>query len=440
MGFYFYFTTMAWLPSILRFQRRSSIRLQDYQRIPRDDHRHTTEPSPSRLKAPIRLSKRKLYGIYSVIGILFVALGAALGVLAFQSDSPKPPPPNPAPNRFLDGNLKACNQRPQWSNRSEIPNIVHYVWVIQNKTGDPDFNLRFREYLSIYSASTYWNPETIYIHTNADGPTIERAISGESGSKWDPLIFNMPNVVVNSVEAPTHAGNGKKIESIEHVSDFIRVQVVNEFGGVYIDWDVIALRDIAPLRNSGFKGIGGRESADQLNSGTFMSKAGGKMIQLWVDGMHESFTGDWTRHSNVALTQIATRLTAEPMEMLILEQDAFAPLSSWYYEDAVVLYQPQESVKSNLKGLTQGDDLPAHEEDYGHYNGWKGLEEKEKNSWPRDFSNTYLLHAFKPWDDIEHFDGITPKYVLERRSNYARATYPLVRDMYTKGIVKIDED
>lgn len=305
-----------------------------------------------------------------------------------------------------------------------IPNQAHFVYILENP--DADFAFQFSHFLSIYAAWHYWRPHTLYLHTNArDGP-ISRARDGLSG-KWNKLIFRMPGLAVNDVPVPSHADNGAEIQNMEHKSDFVRVKAVRDFGGVYIDFDVHPLRDIKVLRQSGFNAIGGRQLGGEVNSGTFLSTKGGKMIRQWTVEMHQVYNGGWTTHSNEVITRVGERLVAEPREMLIMEREAFAP-GSWNADDCSKLFEAHNDSSSNLDNINQGDPLPSNDSD--------------DPPWAWDWSKTYLLHAFKPdrWGyDIKGFDSITPRYVLERRSNFARAVYPIAKLMYEKGLIAIND-
>jgi hypothetical protein len=119
-----------------------------------------------------------------------------------------------------------------------IPNIVHYVWLLNSTRDNKRFE--FRHFLSLYAASTYWNPDEIIIHTDMAEETF--ASDGEADDKswinWNRLMLERPNVRVHHVDAPAVApGTNKTLELIEHKSDFIRTQMVLETGGIYLDWD-----------------------------------------------------------------------------------------------------------------------------------------------------------------------------------------------------------
>lgn len=69
--------------------------------------------------------------------------------------------------------------------------------------------------------------------------------------------------------------------------------------------------------------------------------------------------------------------------------------------------------------------------------GRKG--KKEKGG--LDFSSSYVLHAFD--NGMEGFLGegreIDVRYVLERRSNYARAVFPAVWRAVEEGVIPREE-
>lgn len=323
--------------------------------------------------------------------------------------------------------------------RETIPNQVHFVYVLADV--DADFGFQFSHVLSMYAAWYYWRPRRIFLHTNvlANATSIQRAKDGDDG-KWSRIIFTRFDVVVNTVEAPTHAANGVKIHGLEHRSDFVRVKAVHDIGGVYLDWDVHALRDVRPLRETGFRAVAGRQLGGQINSGVFMAAAGSRLTAGWVDGMHAAYTGGWTTHSNEVVTRLGDRLAGVPGEMLIMDREAFSP-GSWEDADTDALFgvHADEPPTDLPTGLAGGQDaVPAFEE--GFTDRWE--RPGDFPPWARDWSSSYMLHAFGPgrWKhEVEGFTHITPRYVLERRSNFARAVYTVARQMYLEGLLAVDD-
>ncbi|KAK2015836.1 hypothetical protein LZ32DRAFT_602126 [Colletotrichum eremochloae] len=306
-----------------------------------------------------------------------------------------------------------------------IPNQVHYVWA-QNDTSK-DLLFKFEQYLSVYSAWYYWKPDTIYLHTNARESTIARAREGVV-SKWAMRMLTIPVMKVNRVEMPTATRHGTVFTFPEHISDFARVRAVHDYGGVYIDFDIQPLRDVAVLRRSGFNAIGGRQNDNNLNSGSFMAKKGSKMITKWMNMMHDVYDGKWTTHSNDALTAVARSLVPDAGEMLIMDREAFAPIG-WLFPDARELFGLHNDTGSPLEQHVPGQPLPSYDN-------------SQRPAWARDFSTSYLIHSFTPDWSLNPVPGvteITPAYVLHRQSNFACATYPVVRDMYHKGLVTLED-
>ncbi|CAI4217869.1 unnamed protein product [Parascedosporium putredinis] len=81
-------------------------------------------------------------------------------------------------NRRYGKVMAAWVASPGASDRGQIPNLVHFVYVLEKPTQDLRF--RFQEYLSLYAAMHYWGPDKIYLHTNAHPDALARAASGAS--------------------------------------------------------------------------------------------------------------------------------------------------------------------------------------------------------------------------------------------------------------------
>ncbi|KAJ6790103.1 hypothetical protein PWT90_02107 [Aphanocladium album] len=316
-----------------------------------------------------------------------------------------------------------------------IPNTVHYVYILANTSGD--FNFAFSEVMSIYAASHHLKPDAIYLHTNAPPEALERARSGAAG-KYTQLLFAVPNLEIAHVTVPTHTRTGKAILAMEHKSDFVRVAAMRDYGGVYLDFDVHPLRDLRPLRESGFAAVTGRQQGDngEVNSGAFLTRPHARMIELWADGMHEAFDGQWSTHSNGALTIISEQLVAEDREVLIMERHAFAP-GSWLQQDTIRLLEVHDEETSSLDMMDPDGHLPQYEPER-----MMRFARPKKPDWADDWARTYMLHAFNHNQrdvKVHGFDRITPRYILERKSNMARAVYPIARELYEQGHINVDD-
>ncbi|KAJ2981605.1 hypothetical protein NQ176_g1921 [Zarea fungicola] len=323
-------------------------------------------------------------------------------------------------------------KEPSISKGASIPNLANFVYILEDPTSEIVFH--FADFLSIYSALYHWHPDAIYLHTNAADEMINRARRGGSG-KWSRMIFTLPEIKIIPVVVPTHAGNGHPITLMEHKSDFIRVEAIRRYGGVYIDFDVYALRDMQVLRQSGFQAVAGRQHEGELNSGTFLSTSGSKMIEAWSEEMNIVYDGAWTTHSNHVLTQVSERLVPEAGEILIMERQAFAP-GSWNADDCIRLFEVHEEASLNLTESLGEISLPSHQSTSDQSTVTSLHNSPTHFPWATDWSRTYLLHAFKPGRSGAQpngFEEITPRYVLQQGSNFARAVYPVAEALYRRG-------
>ncbi|PHH74534.1 hypothetical protein CDD82_4892 [Ophiocordyceps australis] len=73
-----------------------------------------------------------------------------------------------------------------------------------------------------------------------------------------------------------------------------------------------------------------------------------------------------------------------------------------------------------------------------------GLAELEVNrvASPTHADNGQELRHLEHQSDfvrVKGFDFVSPRYVLEKRSNFARALYPVAKKMYDEGVIEMDD-
>jgi hypothetical protein len=315
---------------------------------------------------------------------------------------------------------------------ASIPNIVHYV--ILKKDVHSTLQLRFDHFLSIYASLMYFSPTAILLHTDHNASVIADATA--NGSKWTRKILSLPNVKMNLVVSPDVAeGTDKVIRKIEHKSDFVRIDELHRTGGLYMDLDVLPLRDIKPLRNAGYKTVVGRQLYGRINNGVIMTQKGATLTELMQREGPLWFNGGWETHSIKLITPIAERLARFPGEVLIMDELAFSP-TSWVENSADQLFGPHNdtsmSEEAGPQGLGDGEEDPI---------AWWDKRREKRRKWEMDFSQTYLLHAYKSrGHTVPGFQGITVEYVERRDSNYALAAWPVVKHALDNGIVETGDN
>ena len=163
-----------------------------------------------------------------------------------------------------------------------------------------------------------------------------------SGYWWE---LTKPLVVLQKVVPPTEIFD-KAITQPAHQSDVIRLQVLIEEGGVYVDTDTIFVKDFSPLLdNKTVLGQQGVNGAEGLCPAVILSQPNSKFLTQWLAGFRDSFGGGppgsptWCTHSVNYPFWLSKQI---PEEVTILDHRAFFwPL---YHQDHI-----QALFESNLK-------------------------------------------------------------------------------------------
>jgi hypothetical protein len=319
---------------------------------------------------------------------------------------------------------------------SNIPNILNFVHLLPD--GVHDFSFPFKEVLAVYAGWLYTDPDIIYLHTNAPPEAIDRARSGRQG-KWNSIIFNIPQLVIRPARSLDFAGNGVAIIKMPHKSDFARVAALDEIGGMYLDMDAIPLRDLRPLLEVGFNTVLGRQVNNEIMSGNFFGKPRCEFFTRWRIEMHQVFDQGWVTHSNEVMTRLAKRLSRLDREVLVMEAPTMGPLH-WQGATTQEFYRVRQGVPSNLAGIKDGDPLPDFTENVD--DRWAESQKSQFPKWQRDYADTYILHSWHENRGLRlpnGFDHVTPRYVLERRSDFSRAVYHIAKHMYDHGFISFDD-
>jgi hypothetical protein len=103
--------------------------------------------------------------------------------------------------------------------------------------------------------------------------------------------------------------------------------VVYEHGGIYFDWDVYAIRDLKPLRETGYANVVGLEKYGNVGTACYMSVKGYELMRMWLEKEHIVNDSGWVTHVVTLFNKMSRRLSAIPGEVLILAESAFAPSS-----------------------------------------------------------------------------------------------------------------
>lgn len=178
-----------------------------------------------------------------------------------------------------------------------IPNIIHFVFGLSPDFGGRPFS--FIHYLAVKSAYDCNKPDKIYFH-HAYEP---------EGEWWEK---SRPYLTLSKVEIPKEVF-GNPLLHYAHAADVIRLQVLLEHGGIYLDVDVVCVRPFEPLL--GHPAVMGKEREGGLCNAVILAEKNSEFIRSW----YESYTTFrsrgkdefWSEHSvevpfNLARKQTAT--------------------------------------------------------------------------------------------------------------------------------------
>jgi len=162
---------------------------------------------------------------------------------------------------------------------SKVPNVVHYIW----------FNCRrfkVHHYMSMLSSLKFQNPALIFFHTNCPpNGTYWQAFSNVAGRRLRIVKRTPPVQVWNNA-----------VNKVEHQSDVVRLHVLLEIGGIYVDDDVITLRSLDELRRTN-DFVLGEENYDALANSIIMANKNSWFLKRWFQEYKTFNDSIWSESS-----------------------------------------------------------------------------------------------------------------------------------------------
>jgi hypothetical protein len=205
-----------------------------------------------------------------------------------------------------------------------LPRLAHFVFGLDPR--DEPFHLV--HYLALASCLAVVQPDELHLHCH----------NLPYGLYWDLI---RPRVQLHRIEpVPEIAAFDYDPFSARfayaHHADFVRLDVLARWGGLYADIDTLFL---APLPDKWWSApaVIGREAdvADpagrirpSLSNAVVMSQAGGAFVEAWRERTPAAFDGSWSGHSCLLADELAAQM---PSEVLVTPQrvfHAFEPTAS----------------------------------------------------------------------------------------------------------------
>lgn len=216
----------------------------------------------------------------------------------------------------------APDPRPDPAGAGRIPRIAHFVFGLRPQT-EPFHPLH---YVAIESCRRVLQPDAIYLH-HGELPW---------GAYWDRIRPHLTLVAVDPVaavdQADHRAGHVPPRYRYAHHADFVRLDALVTYGGIYADIDTVFLRPIPDgLFDAPF--VIGREGPvtdehtgerrESLCNALMLSRPGSAFARAWRDRMAGALNGTWSNHSGFLARALADEL---PDEVVVVPQERFFPV------------------------------------------------------------------------------------------------------------------
>ena len=297
----------------------------------------------------------------------------------------------------------------------KIPNNIHIIYGLAENFGWDEYEHFVREvgknmkrpaadsfnimrYLAIKSAYEVNKPDNIFFYYcyEPHGEWWERA------KKYiTPIRVEPPKEIF-----------GNPIKSYAHQADVIRLQLLIEEGGIYLDSDTLCLKPLTPLLEDGGFVMGQEGNEAKLCNAVMLSEKGSEFAKEWLSRYVDFDDDNWAGHS----IELPYRLSKEyPNLIRVMNNKAFTwPLYHsehlrWFYRNGVS-YVPcdySDGVVSTMGGtLTTDEDFS---ESYVIHL-WAG--KSVTNEFVKDFPD----NPMEDWMTVDNIRNIdTPFNKLARR-------------------------
>lgn len=164
-----------------------------------------------------------------------------------------------------------------------IPKYIHFIYGVTDDFFNKPFC--FFHYLSVLSAKKC-NDCEIFLHVKYEPQ------NNEWWEKTKQLV-----TLKKIIEIPTEIF-GKKIVYSEHKCDILRINILNEFGGIYLDLDTICYKPFSNLlSNSCVMGME-IELNGQINglcNAVIMATPNNSFLTRWLNAYVDFVPNDWNQ-------------------------------------------------------------------------------------------------------------------------------------------------
>ncbi|GAA6024731.1 hypothetical protein JCM10207_002813 [Rhodosporidiobolus poonsookiae] len=348
------------------------------------DEESSTPPSPppvQRRQHPYGKPWRRRHTLLALVPLLLVAF--------FYSSSSSSRIPFHHPLSAPIGNTTFSPTHDR-----QVPPYLHYVYGLSPTFGGKPFN--FIHYVCLSSALHTLKPEVLFMHYVYEPDTWywRRFVADVEATRGATRLEMVKERDVTEV-------HGNPVEHFAHKADVLRLEALRDYGGVYLDVDVLVVRDMAPLyRHEAVMGMESQPNLDPLLppsglcNAVIVAKPYSSFIVRWIDSYRTFNKSSWAKHSVTTPWDLAQ---AYPTEVTVLNKFAFFwPI--WHDDHLRVVHRDISYSFHRADPLSPSRDtqftyhlwesvayeryLSPYDPDSIHQRGrWHGPEEENADSW-----------------------------------------------------------
>jgi hypothetical protein len=240
--------------------------------------------------------------------------------------------------------VTATAPSPRPAHRPRIPDTYHFVFGLRPQT-EP-FHLL--HYLCLASCLGVNRPDRVVVHLHNE----------PYGELWDLIrprieVVPIPEREIH-IDLAYHDDYIKRF-AYAHLSDFIRLRILHEQGGVYADMDTLFVAP-PPAELFAESCVMGRERVDtgvpsspegSLCNALIMAEPGSPFIAAWIERMPGAFDGSWSNHS----TFLPYRLSREFPELIRVEPESRFFSLDWTREGIAGLFEQDRRLPPDATSL-----------------------------------------------------------------------------------------
>jgi hypothetical protein len=156
-----------------------------------------------------------------------------------------------------------------------VPNVIHMIFGLAPDFGGRPFS--FIHYLNVKAALEVNRPDVLNLY-----------FCHEPQTTWWKRAVELPRVRLRQVSLPT-SPDGRDLKHYAHRAGMLRLNLLAEYGGVYLDSDVFCVRPLTPLRYAPC--TLGTQGPENLCDAVILARAGAPFIKHWATFYREFSPG-----------------------------------------------------------------------------------------------------------------------------------------------------